>query len=408
MATAAGGRGGRGGEGDTATGTNYGTITTGLSPDAQQNIGLAQAGYFHASLDDGTTLTSSIDSGSIVDGELASVALSSVTLSDGTVIDDAVVDGLTVSGTVSTTGESYTGTLVAGGIFRGLGTDTTAAAVTGLIVNGEWTTDIGGPNVNGADSDGLVVQSIGGGGGVAGAAAAKSLVLPLPGTNRGTGVELPQISMSFATGGTGGDGGDGGDAAASNYGGITTYGDYSRGILAQSIGGGGGNGGDGTASSTAIQSAGYDVQVAVGGGGGGGGSGAGASVTVVNGSSSDPATIATFGQYSPGIVAQSIGGGGGLGFEHADGGMAAGGSMTLGGFGVGGGGDVTLTGAATVTTYGDAAHAVVQKSHRHPFCGSPGPRRNTGVGPGRGDFLPGALLRRIMRPPPQCRRGVGD
>ncbi len=314
VSIAAGGDGGVAGAGGFATGINHGTITTGLSPAQQQNIDfMGDAGFFYATLSDGTTLGSTITSGSLDDGEITAT-LSDATMSDGTVLNDVSVAGLTITGTIAATGETFTGTIDAGGIDRAVGTDTTSAIVTGLFVNGKFTADIGGPNINGADSDGLVVQSIGGGGGLGGTASAKSTVLPMP-FSKAAGVPSPSIDFAMATGGTGGSGGDGGGVTAGNYASIVTYGDFSRGILAQSIGGGGGNGGDGTAGATTIQSSSFDLSASVGGGGSGGSSGNGAIVTAFNGASngSSVGTIVTSGQFSPGIVAQSIGAGGGTG-----------------------------------------------------------------------------------------------
>ena len=84
---------------------------------------------------------------------------------------------------------------------------------------------------------------------------------------------------------------------------ITTTGDSSDGILAQAIGGGGGNGGFAVG---AVGSQGYDAAFAMGGTGATGG--AAGSVTV-----SSNTQIETSGELSNGLVAQSIGGGGGNG-----------------------------------------------------------------------------------------------
>ncbi|WP_108659963.1 autotransporter outer membrane beta-barrel domain-containing protein [Acuticoccus kandeliae] len=375
-AIATGGNGGEGGDGDLVTGINHGTITTGLSPDDLQTIGLGTGGIFYATLEDGTTLTSDIQNGDIDTGEITA-SVTNVTLSDGTVIANATVDGETVTGTVSATGETFTGTIVSGGIYRGVGTDATEAVVTGLIIDGRWITETGGPSSNGADSDGMVVQSIGGGGGIAGAAAAKSSALPVPGANL-VDTALPTASISIANGGAGGAGGDGGGVTAGNYAEITSYGDYSRGILAQSIGGGGGLGGDGTAASTAVQSASFDLQISIGGGGDGGGAGDGATVTAFNGASdgSEIGAITTSGQFSPGIVAQSIGGGGGSGgagsatmatpLLHYDTGMSL--AMT---FGIGGAAGSTGNGEAvyvynyagsSIATTGSTSYGIFAQS----------------------------------------------
>lgn len=127
-----------------------------------------------------------------------------------------------------------------------------------------------------------------------------------------------------------------------------TQGQGSRAIVAQSIGGGGGNGGE---AYTAAYSAGLyvsaGVSVSVGGAGGDGGIGDNVTVTA------DGELIApTVAAGSGGIVAQSIGGGGGIGGRSS----AASGSITNGvsinaGVSVGGsGGNGGASGDVTVLT----------------------------------------------------------
>ena len=211
-------------------------------------------------------------------------------------------------------------------------------------------------------SYGILAQSVGGGGGNGGFAIAGSLS-----TSGG--------AAANATGGGGTGGGDGGNVAvtmggsistgtASFVGGVfqnSTSGEGSIGILAQSIGGGGGSGGfsgglalglsdDGTTNTT-------------GGNGGPGGSGATVAVTTLAG-----ASITTYGDNASGILAQSVGGGGGNGafsigaaFSDSNGKSA---TNTVGGEGgVGGtGGDVTVTNAAAITTYGLMSNGIVAQS----------------------------------------------
>ena len=76
----------------------------------------------------------------------------------------------------------------------------------------------------GMNSDGALLQSIGGSGGIGGL-----------------------DSGSVAIGGDGGTGGHGGAIDVSMHGTISTQGDHSLGVLAQSIGGGGGRGGNANA-----------------------------------------------------------------------------------------------------------------------------------------------------------------
>jgi len=121
------------------------------------------------------------------------------------------------------------------------------------------------------NSHAIFAQSIGGGGGSGGGAGAIAGI-----------------------GGTGGAGGFGGDVHVTNYGEIQTFGVFSRGIYAQSVGGGGGDGGSGAG--------------IAGIGGSGAGTSPGGEVDVLN-----QGTITTSNDYSDAIFAQSVGGGGGLG-----------------------------------------------------------------------------------------------
>ena len=165
-------------------------------------------------------------------------------------------------------------------------------------------------------ADGIFAQSVGGGGGA--------------GSTSGGVVAL---------GGSGGAGGNGNTVGVTNYGSITTGGDFARGIFAQSVGGGGGSGGDGGG------------LVALGGSGAA--ASTGGDVTVNN-----FGVISTALNISSAIQAQSIGGGGG------DGGSTGGVFLTIGG-GAGGGGNagiVTVNNANNLTTTGDDSHGVFAQS----------------------------------------------
>ncbi|MGA0564413.1 hypothetical protein ACO2RV_18360 [Ancylobacter sp. VNQ12] len=162
----------------------------------------------------------------------------------------------------------------------------------------------------GLDSVGILAQSIGGGGGNGGSALSRTESLPLDGSS---------ITIATSVGGSGGSGGAGSFVDLSNIGGISTLGAGSIGILAQSIGGGGGNGGDASAMARAIEGTGATIKFGVAVGGDGSGGGNGGSVAINNG---DPTvdcgalctgTIITQGNNAAGILAQSIGGGGGNG-----------------------------------------------------------------------------------------------
>ncbi|HWL30773.1 MAG TPA: autotransporter outer membrane beta-barrel domain-containing protein [Xanthobacteraceae bacterium] len=140
----------------------------------------------------------------------------------------------------------------------------------------------------GIGSWGIFAQSIGGGGGLGGTAAAT-------GNNK--------MNINYVGGGTGGDGGNGGTVKAANSGGIATQGGGALGILAQSVGGGGGTGGAATSANTI----GLNATARLGGNAGVSSNGG---LVEVNNSG----TISTAGREAHAIVAQSVGGGGGLFF----------------------------------------------------------------------------------------------
>lgn len=148
---------------------------------------------------------------------------------------------------------------------------------------------------SGALANGLTAQSIGGGGGIGGAGTAST-------TNDNT------LGFSLALGGRGGSAGGGGATTVNMKAGssIATTGSGATGILAQSIGGGGGNATMSGAANQAGLFGGRSLGVTIGGEGGS--SGAGGKVTVNHQGN----LIQTEGKNAIGIIAQSIGGGGGL------------------------------------------------------------------------------------------------
>lgn len=255
-----------------------------------------------------------------------------------------------------------------------------AGAVTGTN-NGTITTGtapapggtVGAPRLDGADSIGMLAQSIGGGGGHGGGAIGKDLVLQLPILDPASGnITGFAISLTGAVGGSGGVAGDGGSTGLANAGAIQTWGDGSHGLLAQSIGGGGGSGGDSTAYSLLLALSGFEgsANVAVGGSGGAGGNGGG--VTAAN--SASGATITTHGQNASGITAQSIGGGGGIsGFGNAGAGdptlwrngpTSFTSSVGVGGTGgaAGNAGPTVVTNNGTITTTGSGSPGIVAQA----------------------------------------------
>jgi hypothetical protein len=257
----------------------------------------------------------------------------------------------------------------------------------------------------GNHASGIVAQSIGGGGGNAGAidsSAASSLLSSIDGLAqaiaKGAGnlftLGVPALNPTVQIGGSGGASGAGGGTTqdpsiVTNTGKISTQGIASSGIVAQSIGGGGGN------SMVSAQSVEDIIKKAAGaqapeiidwvtkivnlfgtkGGsvisdklnvqiGGQDSSGGNGGVVEVDSSGS----IATQGAHSPGVLAQSIGGGGGvMASNHVlmspsstGSTIALGGSQDIGIFSLYGG-NVTVSNTGAIETHGvDSAGVLAQ------------------------------------------------
>ncbi|QRG07357.1 autotransporter outer membrane beta-barrel domain-containing protein [Xanthobacter dioxanivorans] len=294
------------------------------------------------------------------------------------------------SGTVTTTGADAFGILglsVGGGGGDGGISDARTKASGSALVDISTTVSLGGTGGDGGkggevkiDSSGdvstkgdqaigIAAYSIGGGGGAGGSAYAAGAVSGATGN----------VGVNVAVGGKGGGGNTGGTAKVKNAGTIETEGYGAHGIHALSVGGGGGNGGAGTvaASSSGIgigkdkpkdgNPGGNKVQIKavvdVGVGGAGGGGSNGGLVEVVN-----TATVTTRGVEARGILAQSIGGGGGVGGAGTTQGantVQVNVSVGAKGGGASDGGDVTvknLSSTAAITTYGDGAHGIQAQS----------------------------------------------
>jgi hypothetical protein len=221
-------------------------------------------------------------------------------------------------------------------------------------------------------SNGVFAQSVGGSGGKGGHA-----------TNIAISVDAT-FTGKVAVGGPGGSGGTGNVVTVGNTGLIHTRGDFSSGVLAQSVGGGGGTGGNATNVSLSLTppptspedfiptpSVNFDLAI----GGKGGNAATGNTVTVTN-----TGSIVTEGHFATGVMAQSVGGSGGIGGDarsiqveltadpmdflpltslaSLDLTMVFGGSG-----GTGSNGDtVTVTNTSNVTTRGAFAHGIVAQS----------------------------------------------
>ncbi|WP_186583929.1 autotransporter outer membrane beta-barrel domain-containing protein [Synechococcus sp. MEDNS5] len=321
---------------------------------------------------------------------------SSLSVSAGTVSASVAVGGdggaggsggdvnATLAGDITTQGESSPGALiqsVGGG--GGAGGSAVSGSMTAGVVSGGVAVSLGGDGGSGnsagsvslsfndstiktgrsvegiliGHSPALLVQSVGGGGGQGGSSVSGSVSLSTDGSYSG----------SFGLGGSGGNGGTGGAVTVSLTNMVLdTLGDYSAGLIAQSLGGGGGQGG----SSTSMQaSASGGTSVSVGGvvGGSGGGGANASSVSVIN----SGGNISTKGDFAPGLYVQSVGGGGGSGGSTTTLGLSASsstsvsGSVSIGGSGGGGGtgGAVNVTNSArSISTKGDHSPGIVAQS----------------------------------------------
>jgi hypothetical protein len=207
-------------------------------------------------------------------------------------------------------------------------------------------------------SEGMLLQSIGGGGGAGGFAVAGTI-------SAGLGFSG---SVSVGLGGAGGDGGAGGTVEMDSGGSITTEGNFSSGLIAQSIGGGGGAGGFSIAAAlSGSDTAAVSVAVGIGGSGGDGGIGGTVDVDfdgdITTGADGD-------GDDSHGALIQSVGGGGGAGGFNVSGAIAGSGvasigiAVGLGGSGGGGGNGGTVTGSigGNISTDGDRSSGAIIQS----------------------------------------------
>jgi len=221
----------------------------------------------------------------------------------------------------------------------------------------------------GAYAYGLHAQSIGGGGGTGGDSAAYTIEVPFLIDLIGE-VILPSPSLNLSIGGLGGVGGSGGAVTVTSDGAVATAGAHAHAILAQSIGGGGGAGGNAYQAEYSVLTNPAEMILAVFGGnfeldmGGTGGTGGhGAAVTVTN-----TADVDTQGHFAHGILAQSVGGGGGTGGIHVEDGWGLFNPLSVATTlhyrhgGSGNGGTVDVINDANLTTRGGFAHGILAQS----------------------------------------------
>jgi hypothetical protein len=219
-----------------------------------------------------------------------------------------------------------------------------------VMVNGDATIQTSG----GANAPGILAQSVGGGGGSGGFDVSFA----------GAASEAGAAAFAVGVGGKGGGGGQGGTVTLNAGGDISTTGQFSEGLIAQSVGGGGGKGGFSVTLGAAGTGGGAGaVSVGVGGHGGGGGDGGTVNVTYTG-------NVSTQGGESDAVIAQSVGGGGGHGGFNVSGAVAGSEAGTLGvtvgvggtGGGGGNGGKVTASLTGNVMTSGESSSGFVVQS----------------------------------------------
>ena len=358
VSVAVGGTGGGGGTGGAAEVTNSGAIVTG---------GTNAYGIFAQSVGGGGGDGGSASTQAKADPAQSSVSVALAIGGSGTAGGGpGGTVAVSSSGSIMTLGNDSSAILaqsIGGGGGAGGGADSAAAAKFTPSVSiggsggnggagGAVSVTNGGTIVTAGDrASGLLAQSVGGGGGIGGAASGKAMASDNPAG--------ASFALAVSVGGTGGGGGSGGMVNVTNTGGITTAGANAYGVLAQSVGGGGGVGGGARSSGDDSR---YSLAVSVGGNGNV--AGAGGNVGVIN-----AGDIQTTGNLAHGIYAMSVGGGGGIGGDatsSAAGGNSQGGSLALGVGGRGGaagnGGAVAVVNSGLISTSGFGAYGILAQS----------------------------------------------
>ncbi len=354
LQTAIGGRGGAGGDADSVTVDNSGEITT---------ANVLSDGLVAQSVGGGGGA-----GGIAVAASVASLGDASVSLGgSGAVAGDGGTVTVTNGGDI-TTKVALSHAIFAQSVGGGGGLGGVSVAANGVSYSGSVSVSLGGSGASGGDaadvsvvshgkilstegpqSYGLFAQSVGGGGGASGVTYAGSLV--------------SRASVGVAVGGDGGNGGNGADVTVAATSDIETKGAGSIGLFAQSASNGGGAASFTAAANGAARYG--SANVAIGGRGGDGGTAGKVDVT----STGD---ISTAGDGAYAILAQSVGGGGGvaagtltgsaISFSGAP--LTPTAQVAIGGRGGNGGrsGEVVVDNSGALSTLGDGAHALVAQS----------------------------------------------
>lgn len=335
FSTAIGGSGGDGGAGGAARVANTGLVTT---------YGDGATGLLALSVGGGGGIGGNATAYALAVAPPQQMAVAATTILGGTGGGGGNGGSATITnrGTVRTSGDGASGieALSIGGgggtgggatatsntlslrqniaITRGIGgknRDRSGGEGGGGGTGGDVTVTQAGRVTTGGDAAiGVLALSVGGGGGNAGPASAVATSgVSFDKTLNEVLGKLPiadTLSVSDTVGGSGGVGNRGGTVRVTNEGTVLTGGSNATGIQAQSIGGGGGNGGEVSGAATGT----FKITRQLGGSGGTGSTGG--PVAVVNAATG---TVATSGDGAHGILAQSIGGGGGTGGSLAAG-----------------------------------------------------------------------------------------
>jgi len=240
-------------------------------------------------------------------------------------------------------------------------------------------------STGGNDAHGILAQSIGGGGGVGNFSGSADLGF--------SGKKAYSLNLAVDVGGSGGTAGSGGSVTVDNQAAISTLGENSCGIYAQSLGGGGGAAGGSFSGLLTLQlpesGFGWNLTASVGGHGGDGNHGGTVEVT-------NQGNINTSGALAHGILAQSIGGGGGSGGDARSlsliisnpsivpSGLSLTASVGGNGGGASNGGQVTVDNSGDITTQGYASFGI--------FAQSVGGGGGTGGNSGDGFSIPTSLI----------------
>ncbi|WP_145145589.1 autotransporter outer membrane beta-barrel domain-containing protein [Roseomonas gilardii] len=379
-----GGDGGNGGQGGTVTMAFQGSV----SGDSAGILALSQGGNGGNGGESGGTGLDGASGGNGGNGGL------------GSNVSVLVMPGSTTSSGSGIVAQSFGGQGGQGG--KGHDASSGGSAGTGADAGTVYVENHGAVSTNSYDAPGILMQSFGGAGGsgghgggwgsgggnggTGGSGNSVQVVAAAESSVTTAGINSPGILLQ-SIGGGGGNAGDsngwlsiGGDGSGAGNGGnvtivkstsglgaspITTSGERSTGILAQSIGGGGGNGGTGDASAKSSgDNTNISSTVALGGTAGGGGNAG--PVTVTN-----TGALLSLGDGAIGILAQAIGGGGGRGGGAAgtsNGTFTA--SVGVGGNGGAGGSTtqpnnanaVAVTNSGTLVTFGADAPGIVAQS----------------------------------------------